>query len=426
MGLRVITRRGELGMNVDVVTIGGGIGGAALATAVARSGRAVHVLEREANFKDRVRGENILPWGVAAARRLGILDDLIAAGGRLVPFFNTYFMGMQTQHRPFPATTPSGEAGLNIYHPDLQEALLSGAARAGAEVKRGASVQGITEQDGRWMVTFAEDGQTRSVTARVVIGADGRFSRMREWGGFTVRRDPHNLRIAGALATGVAAPDDGIHLCLAPGFGAFVAPFGNERARVYFVYVGATGDRKLSGKDAISALWRVAGRRTCRHLVRPDRGGRSARRVRRCRTVGFVAGEARSRLDWRRCGRHGSELGMRTLEDTHRRGDACELPRRDRRLERGVRAVCGRARRLRGQAAQHHVVDDGAHLERRACRRRAPRQGPPTHGGGPDWVPGLVRTGSLRPQRRECTAVDSRGVVNDGTWRVRSERPEAE
>jgi 2-polyprenyl-6-methoxyphenol hydroxylase-like FAD-dependent oxidoreductase len=63
------------------------------------------------------------------------------------------------------------------------------------------------------MVTFAEGGQTRSVTARVVIGADGRFSRMREWGGFTVRRDPDNLRIAGALATGVAAPDDGIHLC---------------------------------------------------------------------------------------------------------------------------------------------------------------------------------------------------------------------
>jgi 2-polyprenyl-6-methoxyphenol hydroxylase-like FAD-dependent oxidoreductase len=92
------------------------------------------VLEREAKFKDRVRGENILPWGVAAARRLGILDDLIAAGGRLVPFFNTYFMGMQTQHRPFPATTPSGEAALNIYHPDLQEALLSGASRAGADV----------------------------------------------------------------------------------------------------------------------------------------------------------------------------------------------------------------------------------------------------------------------------------------------------
>src|SRR5262249_24552997 len=32
----------------------------------------------------------------------------------------------------------------------------------------------------------------------------------------------------------------------------FVAPFGNGRARVYFVYPGATGDRKLSGKDKIA------------------------------------------------------------------------------------------------------------------------------------------------------------------------------
>src|SRR4029078_2989682 len=116
-------------MNVDVVTIGGGIGGAALATAVARTRRAVHVLEREAHFKDRVRGENILPWGVAAARRLGVLDDLIAAGAHAAPWFNVYLIGNQNEQRPFPATTPWGEPSFNMYHPDLQEALLGSAIR---------------------------------------------------------------------------------------------------------------------------------------------------------------------------------------------------------------------------------------------------------------------------------------------------------
>jgi 2-polyprenyl-6-methoxyphenol hydroxylase-like FAD-dependent oxidoreductase len=234
-------------MEMDVITVGGGLGGATLATALARNGRRVLVLEREKEFKDRVRGENMLPWGVAAARRLGVVDDLVAAGGHHAPFFNVYFMGTQTEHRPFPHTTPSGEASLNMYHPHLQETLLAGAGKAGAEVVRGAHVQSIAEQDGGWRVTCSDNGTTRTVSARVVVGADGRFSAMREMGGFSVARDQNHLRIAGALVEGVKAPEDGVHLGLGPGFGTFIAPLGNGRARVYFIYVGALGDRKLSG-----------------------------------------------------------------------------------------------------------------------------------------------------------------------------------
>jgi 2-polyprenyl-6-methoxyphenol hydroxylase-like FAD-dependent oxidoreductase len=236
-------------MDLDVITVGGGLGGSTLASAVASRGRRVLVLEHEKEFKDRVRGENMLPWGVAAARRLGVVNDLLAAGGRQVPFFNVYFMGTQTEHRPFPMTTPTGEASLNMYHPDMQETLLKGAAKAGADVMRGADVQSIAEQKEGWMVTFVSNGKTESVTTRLLIGADGRFSSMRQMGGFTVRRDPDNLRIAGALVEGMKVPDDGVHLCLGPGFATFIAPLGDGRARVYFIYVGALGNRKLSGKS---------------------------------------------------------------------------------------------------------------------------------------------------------------------------------
>src|SRR3989442_993963 len=82
-----------------------------------------------------------------------------------------------------------------------------------------------------------EDGQSRSVTARLVVGADGRFSKMREWGGFTVKRDPDNLRIAGTIVHGTSVPDDGAHLCVGPGVATFVAPLGNKRARMYFIYI---------------------------------------------------------------------------------------------------------------------------------------------------------------------------------------------
>ena len=249
-------------MSVDVIIVGGGLAGSTLGTVLARKGRKVMVLERETKFKDRVRGECMLPWGVAHARRLGVVDDLVAAGGHFAPFFNTYVMGEHTEHRAFPQTTPTGESSLNMYHPELQETLLAGAVKAGAEVKRGVSVKGISEKGGVWTVDFEEDGQPRSISARLVVGADGRFSKMREWGGFDVKRDPENLRIAGTLVHGTKVPDDGVHLCMGPGNMTFIAPLGEKRARMYFVYIGAMGDRKLSGKDKVQeflAACRTAG-----------------------------------------------------------------------------------------------------------------------------------------------------------------------
>jgi flavin-dependent dehydrogenase len=40
----------------DIITVGGGLGGATLAKAMVENGARVLVLERERQFKDRVRG----------------------------------------------------------------------------------------------------------------------------------------------------------------------------------------------------------------------------------------------------------------------------------------------------------------------------------------------------------------------------------
>ena len=64
----------------DIITVGGGLGGASLAKVMAEHGSRVLVIERETEFKDRVRGEAMSPWGVADARRIGILDALMEAG----------------------------------------------------------------------------------------------------------------------------------------------------------------------------------------------------------------------------------------------------------------------------------------------------------------------------------------------------------
>jgi 2-polyprenyl-6-methoxyphenol hydroxylase-like FAD-dependent oxidoreductase len=73
-----------------LVTVGGDLGGAALAKAMAERGYRVLVIERETQFKDRVRGEFVFPWGVAEAKALGVYDALMQAGGHHPRYWADY------------------------------------------------------------------------------------------------------------------------------------------------------------------------------------------------------------------------------------------------------------------------------------------------------------------------------------------------
>ena len=236
----------------DAIIVGGGLGGSALAEQLAKAGHDALVLERETEFKDRVRGENMLPWGVAAARRLGILDDLIVAGGNQANTWMTYAMGRPTPPRSLRETTPGRDPMLNMFHPDIQNVVMKRAIDAGATVKRGSTVLSLDVGPGKSpSVTYEVDGRLESETARIVVGADGRSSQMRIWGGFEVQRDPKFLTIAGTLLENTDVPQDGAYLCMGPGFASFWAPLGQLKSRTYFVYPTAVGKRRLTGKEKV-------------------------------------------------------------------------------------------------------------------------------------------------------------------------------
>ena len=110
----------------DLVTIGGGLGGAALAKIMAARGARVLVLEREREFRDRVRGEFLSPWGFAEAIRLGLGENLEAAKANQA----RWVIGLGPD-RDLAASTPQGLPALCFYHPTLQRVLLDAATDAG-------------------------------------------------------------------------------------------------------------------------------------------------------------------------------------------------------------------------------------------------------------------------------------------------------
>ena len=235
----------------DVITVGGGLGGSALAKAMAEHGARVLVLEPETRFKDRVRGEALMPWGVAEAKELGIYDVVMASGGHELPYWDSYQGHARTGHRDLVATASPGVPLVAFYHPLMQEALIEAAANAGAEVRRGARVRAVKAK-GAPTVVAEVDGREAEIRARLVVGADGRTSTARTWGGFDVRHDPDQNLVAGVLFDDVPVPDDTCHAWLNPLLGLFVLlfPQGHGRARGYVCYPAETGYR-LSGEADI-------------------------------------------------------------------------------------------------------------------------------------------------------------------------------
>ena len=219
-------------LQFELVTVGGGLGASAFALSMAKQGLRVLILEKEAQFRDRVRGEYICPWGVAEAKKLGIDTTLKRTCAMEVPFVDMGF-----GPRNLVETTPQRLASISFFHPEMQEVLLSEAERAGAEVRRGVSVTNIQPGPSP-SVLAASDGREARIFARMVVAADGRGSAARKWAGFSTQKDEHPYHFAGVLLSGVSVPKDICSFIFNSQFGLVggIVPQSKDRYRAYLGY----------------------------------------------------------------------------------------------------------------------------------------------------------------------------------------------
>lgn len=224
----------------DLVTVGGGIGGSALAKVMAESGYRALIVEREPRYRDRVRGEFMFPWGVADAQQLGLYDAFVRAGAHH-PTYWTDFAGPDAlPPRDFAEDTPQKVRGLCLYHPRLQEAALEAALAAGADVRRGARVLAV-EPGAKPTIVVEDGGERITVSTRLAVGADGRASMMRKWGGFDVEEEPPGNIVAGVLVEGVSTSPESSICMLNPSM---------SRMALYFPQTSSSGRAYLASRSA--------------------------------------------------------------------------------------------------------------------------------------------------------------------------------
>ena len=152
----------------DALVVGGGPAGAALAAALAGAGRAVVLIEREAEARHKVCGEFL---SREAIRYLAALDiDLEAL--HAVPIET---VRLAVGERVIEARLPF--RAMSLSRRVLDEALLRRAAAAGAEIRRGRPVRRLAEHGGAWRADL-QDGA--AVCAGAAFLATGKHE-LRGW-----------------------------------------------------------------------------------------------------------------------------------------------------------------------------------------------------------------------------------------------------
>ncbi len=233
----------------DVIIVGGGIAGSTLGGVLARAGLGVLVVEKEARFRDRVRGEATWPWGVAEARQAGLAELLDPAGTVALRAFKRYENGQPVEtvwEQPAPDDVP----GMGFLHPRFQEAAFAWAAAQGATTIRPAKATRFAH-NGRPSLTVAVDGGETEFAARLVVGADGKLSLSRRWTGGESIADPENHRMGGVLVSGAVYEREWSNFSWVSGEAVSWFAAGPEMTRIYLIMsaqrLGETGvDRSFT------------------------------------------------------------------------------------------------------------------------------------------------------------------------------------
>lgn len=163
----------------DVVIVGAGILGSALAATLARQGRDVLLIERDYSEPDRIVGELLQPGGVAALSALGLRDCLEGIDAVLVKGYQCIYHGESVG---IPYTSDENKKayeGRSFHHGKFVMALRKAALAEKNVTKLQASVSKMTSNPETGKVLGVKTADGDHFWAPLTVVADGCFSKFR-------------------------------------------------------------------------------------------------------------------------------------------------------------------------------------------------------------------------------------------------------
>ncbi|XP_071374789.1 squalene monooxygenase isoform X2 [Centroberyx affinis] len=168
----------------DVVIVGAGVLGSAMAAVLARDGRRVIVVERDLREPDRIVGELLQPGGYKALKELGLQGSVEGLDAHVVNGYVIHDMESSTEVEiPYPQEDRSIQCGRAFHHGRF----IMGLRRAALAEPNVTFVEGtvtsLQEEDGcvaGVQYKDKETGDIKEIHAGLTVVADGCFSKFRK------------------------------------------------------------------------------------------------------------------------------------------------------------------------------------------------------------------------------------------------------
>lgn len=233
----------------DVIIVGGGPSGAAMAWSLARRGINVVVLERTSFPREKVCGDFVEPAGLRIIERMGCGDILDLQSRARIDKVRAYY-GPHIAYQNDVAYY-EGEQGMPPYghivpRHELDTGLLENAAGVGADVFHQALVREVRRENGMMHVDVQIDKSAKTLRAPVVVGADGVQSVVAAYAGLR-RDDKRHIGISQRVYLEGVEMDES-EACIwfdddhYPGYG-WVFPTGDGRANAGMGMLSETTER---------------------------------------------------------------------------------------------------------------------------------------------------------------------------------------